>query len=118
MPLFEYSRWDGSQEFTAQSADSVFDQLSEYMLEYGEQVLDSLERLQDEHPDVLDMLIKQGYVEKDEEGKYQITPRGVRRVETKALDDLFDVTRRDKLGKHETPFRGVGQTMHDESKPY
>lgn len=118
MPLFEYSRWDGSQEFSPQSADSVFDRLSEYMLDYGEHVLDSLQQLQEEHPDVLDMLIKQGYVEKDDEGKYQITPRGVRRVETKALDDLFDVTRRDKLGKHETAFRGVGQTMHDESKPY
>jgi len=43
-----------------------------------------LQQLEDEHPDVLEMLIKQGYVDKDVEGKYQITPRGVRRVETRA----------------------------------
>ena len=30
MPLFEYSKWDGSQKFLPQSADKVFDQLSEY----------------------------------------------------------------------------------------
>ncbi len=46
MSLFEYSKWDGSQEFTPQSADSVFDQLSQYMLDYGEHVLDSLEQLE------------------------------------------------------------------------
>lgn len=118
MPNFEYTRWDGSQEFTPQSADSVFDQLSEYLLDYGDQALDLFEQLEDQHPDVLDMLIKQGYVEKDAEGKFQVTPRGVRRTETRALDELFDVTRRDKFGKHETEFRGAGQTVHEESKPY
>src|SRR5262249_37545468 len=35
-----------------------------------------------------------------------------------ALDELFDVSRRDKLGKHETEMRGVGQTTHEESKRY
>jgi uncharacterized protein with von Willebrand factor type A (vWA) domain len=118
MPTFEYSRWDGSQEFTPQSADSLFDQLSQYMLDYGEQVLDMLDQLEDEHPDLLDRLIKQGYIEKDDQGKYQVTPRGVRRAQTKALDELFDITNRDKPGRHETAFRGVGQTMHEESKPY
>ena len=62
-------------------------------------------------PDVLQKLIRQGYVEKDSEGKYQITPRGIRRVETRALDELFDVSSRDKMGKHETDMRGVGQTI-------
>jgi uncharacterized protein with von Willebrand factor type A (vWA) domain len=118
MPTFEYSRWDGTQEFSPQSADAVFDQLSQYLLDYGDEVLPMLERLEDEHPDVLEKLIRQGLIEKDEEGKYQVTPRGMRRIETRALDELFDVGGRDKLGKHETDMRGVGQTMHDESKPY
>lgn len=118
MPTFEFSRWDGTEEFTPQSADSVFDQLSQYLLDYGDEVLPMLERLSDEHPDVLDKLIKQGYIEKDSEGRFQITSRGIRRVETQALDELFDVAGRDKLGNHETDMRGVGQTIHEESKPY
>src|SRR5579863_1455267 len=118
MPTFEFSRWDGTEEFTPQSADSVFDQLGQYLLDYGEEVLPMLERLEQEHPDVLDKLIKQGYIEKDTEGKYQVTSRGVPRADTQALDELSDVAGRDKLGKHETEMRGVGQTVHEESKPY
>ncbi|MEX0717541.1 MAG: VWA domain-containing protein [Planctomycetaceae bacterium] len=118
MALFEFSRFDGSQEFSPQSADRLFDQLAEHLLDHGEHALDGLERLEDEHPDLIDMLVRRGYVEKDAEGKYRVTPRGIRRVESKALEELFGVSRRDKPGAHETDLRGAGTTMHDESRPY
>jgi hypothetical protein len=35
MPNFQYSRFDGSDEFTPQSADKLFDELRKYMLQYG-----------------------------------------------------------------------------------
>ncbi len=118
MAHFEYSKFDGSEQFTPQSADAVFDELTRHMLDWGEDVLDYLDQWEEEHPDVVDMLIKRGYVEKDAEGKYHVTPKGIRRVESKALEELFQIARKDKLGKHETEFRGAGQTVHDESKPY
>ncbi len=118
MSTFEYSRWDGTQAFSPQSADELFDHLSQYMLEYGDNVLDNLDRWEEEHPDLIELLKKQGYIEKDEQGRYRITPRGLRRVETKSLEQLFDVRRKDQLGKHDTQHRGVGQTVHEESKPY
>ncbi|MEZ6147710.1 MAG: VWA domain-containing protein [Planctomycetaceae bacterium] len=118
MPTFEYSRWDGSEEFTPQSADEIFDQFSQYLMDYGEDMLDELEQLEETHPDVVDMLIRQGYLEKDREGKFMVTPKGMRRVENKALEELFDVRGKDQLGRHETEFRGPGQTVHEESKPY
>ena len=118
MPNFDYSKFDGSEEFSPQSADKVFDELSKYMMDYGEDILRNLEEWQEEHPDVVDMLVKRGLVEKDTEGRFVVTPKGVRRIESRALEELFDVSRRDKLGKHETEFRGVGQTIHEESKPY
>jgi Ca-activated chloride channel family protein len=118
MAHFEYSKFDGSEQFTPQSADAVFDELTRHMLDWGDDVLDYLDQWEEEHPDVVDMLIKRGYVEKDSEGKYYVTPKGIRRVESKALEDLFQIARKDKLGKHETDFRGAGQTVHDESKPY
>ena len=62
MPQFQYSRWDGSQEFSPQSADKVFDQISEYMMQYGDQVLDLIEQLEQDNPEILDMLMKQGYL--------------------------------------------------------
>ncbi len=118
MARFEYSRWDGTQQFTPQSADELFDQISEYLLDYGEHMLDELQHWDEEHADLLDKLIQRGYLERDEHGRFRITPRGVRRVETRALEELFQIARRDAPGRHETHFRGTGDTLHDESRPY
>ena len=118
MPDFDYSKFDGSEQFLPQSADKLFDEFSKYLLEYGDEVLDNLDRWEEENPDVVEMLVKRGLVEKDEQGRYRVSPKGIKRVESKALEELFDVTRKDKLGKHETEFRGAGQTVHEESKPY
>jgi len=115
---FEFTHWDGTQGFSPQSADDLFDQIAEYLLEHGEQVLPALERWEEEHPDVLDQLIKRGYLEKDREGRFHVTPQGLRRVETQALEQLFTIQNRDKMGRHETDFRGTGQTVLDESRPY
>ena len=118
MPQFEFSRWDGSQEFTPQSADKLFDQFSNYMLDYGSNMLDYLEEWAEDHPEIVEMLMKRGHVDKDEQGKYFITPQGVKRVESRALEELFNITRKGGSGNHETDFRGPGQTVHSESKPY
>jgi uncharacterized protein with von Willebrand factor type A (vWA) domain len=118
MPVYEYSPFDGSDPFSPQSADHVFDQIARYMMDFGDQVLERLENLEEDNPDVLDRLIQRGYIERDAEGKFQVTPRGIKRAETRALDELFQITRRDKLGRHDTAQRGVGQTVHEESRPY
>ena len=118
MPSFEYSKWDGSQPFSPQSADKVFDQISDYLLQYGDDALQLFEELEQQSPELLDQLIQRGLVEKDAEGKFQVTPKGVRRVESKALEELFDVTRKDRTGRHETDQRGAGQMVHEETKPY
>ncbi|MEZ6056270.1 MAG: VWA domain-containing protein [Planctomycetaceae bacterium] len=118
MAGFEYSKWDGSEEFTPQSADELFDQVSEYLLDYGSQILENLEDWAEEHPDLIDMMVKQGLVERDREGKFSVTPRGMRRVENKALEALFDVRGKGAPGKHDTNFRGQGQTVLEDLKPY
>ena len=118
MPRFEYSKWDESNPFSPQSADQLWDELSEYLMDYGEEILENLQRWEEDHPELVDALIKKGFVERDTEGKYRVTPRGLKRVENKALESLFDVSQRDKLGRHETAHRGAGQTVLDESKPY
>jgi Ca-activated chloride channel family protein len=118
MPTFEYAEWDGSQQFRPLSADAAFDKLSEYLLEHGEYVLRQLERMQDDDAEVLKLLIDEGYLEKDEKGRYRVTARGVRRVEERALGELFLLPNKDRLGKHETDFKGAGQVRHEDSKPY
>ena len=69
MSLFEYSKWDGSQNFLPQSADKLFDQLSEYVLQYGENILRNLEDLDDDLPEIVQLIEKEGLIERDEEGQ-------------------------------------------------
>jgi Ca-activated chloride channel family protein len=117
MPLFEYSKWDGSQQFVPQSAEDAFDQIAEYMLQYGDQVLRNLDDLE-EDPDLLEKIQKEGLLEKDEEGKWRVSPKGIRRVQESALTNLFQTFQRDAVGKHETPQKGEGSVRHEDSKPY
>ena len=118
MTQFKYSKWDGSQEFTPQSADRIFDQISEHLLEYGEHLLPNLEDWEEEHPEVIEMLIKRGLIDKDQDGKFHVTPRGIRRVQNKALEELFLLGKTGQSGKHDTAIRGPGETRHEESRPY
>jgi uncharacterized protein with von Willebrand factor type A (vWA) domain len=118
MPLFEYAEYDGSQEFRPLSADALFDKLTEHLLEHGDYVLRQLERLDRDEADILKLLIKEGYLEKDEKGQYAVTARGIKRIEEKALDELFTISSKDSLGKHPTDFKGPGMVRHEDSKSY
>ena len=95
MPLFEYSKWDGSQQFLPQSADKVFDQLSEYILQHGDRVLRNMDDLEDEMPEIVELIQKEGLIEKDEDGQWRVTPRGVRRIQDRvARRPVSDVSPR------------------------
>jgi uncharacterized protein with von Willebrand factor type A (vWA) domain len=118
MPLFEYSKWDRTQQFLPQSADRVFDQLAEYLMQHGEQILRGMDNLEDEIPEIVDLIQKEGLIEKDREGRWRVTPRGVRRIQDRALDDLFQTLRRDSLGRHDTQEKGEGTVPLEDTRPY
>jgi uncharacterized protein with von Willebrand factor type A (vWA) domain len=118
MSVYEYSRWDGSQEFQPQSADKLFEQLSEYMMQYGERVLRQLDDADEDSEDLLEQIQKAGLIEEDGEGRWQVTPKGLRRVQENALASLFQTFQRDALGKHDTPQKGSGTVVLEDSRPY
>lgn len=119
MPLFEYRKWDGSQQFTPQSADQAFDKLAEYLLNYGDQVMRQFDDLDDEDSqEILDLLEKEGLIEKDGEGRWRVAPKGLRRIQDGALTELFQTFQRDAIGKHDTPQKGGGTVRLEDSKPY
>ena len=114
---FEYSEWDGSQKFTPASAESAFDRISDYILEHGEYVLRQLERNDDEDlNEVLKMLLKEGYLEKDEKGRFVIAPKGVKRIEHKALE-LNEIAARTRSASIPTTSRGRSRSSTTTSKP-
>ena len=119
MAIFEYSKWDGSQAFQPQSTDAAFDQLSEYMLHYGDQVLRDLDQFDEtDMPEILEQLQKAGLIERDTDGKWAVSPRGARRIQERALTEMFQTFRTDSIGKHDTGQKGTGAIRLDESRPY
>ena len=118
MAEFEYTKWDGSQQFQPQSAEAVFDKLSEYVLQYGDQVLRQIEDLDDDQKDIVELLEKEGFIESDEGGKFRVGPKGVRRVQTGALNELFQTFGKGAIGKHDTPEKGAGSVRTEDTKPY
>jgi hypothetical protein len=68
--------------------------------------------------EILDLIRQEGLIEKDEKGRYQVTAKGLRRVEQSALTSLFQSFDRDAIGKHETPHKGAGSVVHEDSKAY
>lgn len=118
MPTYEYTEWDGTQQLGPLQPESLFDTISEYLLQYGEAVLRHLDDLDPEQQDLLDKLVKEGYIETDKQGRFRVSPKGIRRVEEKALHELFQVFQRDSMGKHDINLRGPGQVKHEDSKPY
>ncbi len=60
----------------------------------------------------------QGYIEKLG-AKYELTPKGMRKIGQRALQDIFTSLTRDALGTHQTKFRGSGMSfLLEESKAY
>jgi uncharacterized protein with von Willebrand factor type A (vWA) domain len=73
----------------------------------------SLERL----AELAKLLEDAGLIEQ-REGRYELTPRGMRKIGQNALSDLFAHLAKDRIGKHEQDYAGVGHERAYETKPY
>ena len=79
----------------------------------GNDVARSLERLQD----VAQMLKDAGLIDQ-RDGRYELTPKGVRALGQKALSDLFRNLVKDRSGRHSIERNGVGHERAYEHKAY
>jgi len=79
----------------------------------GDDAARSLDRL----AELAKMLTESGLIEQ-REGRYELTPAGIRRIGRNALSDIFQKLARDKMGKHEIESTGAGHERAYETKPY
>jgi uncharacterized protein with von Willebrand factor type A (vWA) domain len=63
------------------------------------------------------LLEEGGYVVEQGE-RFELTPRGVRRVGQLALRDIYQQLRRDAMGQHATRHRGTQALMTENTRPY
>ena len=79
----------------------------------GEESREQMEQLSQ----IARMLEDAGYVRKNKRG-YELTPQGVRKIGEKALNDIFQEMKKDKVGQHELHHLGQTGERIDVSKPY
>jgi uncharacterized protein with von Willebrand factor type A (vWA) domain len=79
----------------------------------GDDAAESLRELQR----LAKMLEEAGLIEQ-REGRYELTPKGVRRIGQRALGDLFRKLVQDRAGKHEIEPTGAGHERSPDHKPY
>jgi uncharacterized protein with von Willebrand factor type A (vWA) domain len=94
------------QDFAKLDEEKIRDLLGEESREQMEQ----LSRM-------AEMLEQAGYVRKNRRG-YELTPQGVRKIGEKALTDIFQELKKDKVGQHELRFGGGPGERIDTTKPY
>jgi uncharacterized protein with von Willebrand factor type A (vWA) domain len=63
------------------------------------------------------MLEQAGLIEQ-KEGRLELTPKGLRKIGSNALRDLFSKLAKDKIGQHETSWTGQGHERTYDTKPY
>jgi uncharacterized protein with von Willebrand factor type A (vWA) domain len=118
MSIHEYAAWDGSQDPTGSKSESVFDKLAEYMMSMGDDIWQRIDQSDEDTKEILDLIRQEGLIEKDEHGHYQVSAKGLRRIQQSALSNLFQSFDRDSMGKHDTTHKGAGTVVHEDSKAY
>ena len=92
------------------SLDVVDEQLLKELM--GDEAAEELEKLRN----ITKILEEAGYV-RWEDNKYELTPRGMRKIGQRALKDIFAQLRKDRIGGHALNLKGGGDRI-DETKKY
>jgi uncharacterized protein with von Willebrand factor type A (vWA) domain len=98
------SRYDGS-------LDEINEELLREVL--GDEAAEELRRMRS----ITKILEEAGYIRR-KNGKYELTPRGMRKIGEKALNTVFASLKKDRSGGHSIRQRGSGGERADETKKY
>ena len=80
----------------------------------GDEAVEAVEELKQ----LLEVLENAGYIRKDGEESWELTPRGTRMIGQNALGEIYSQLKKQNLGNHALPEVGrVGERL-DETKPY
>jgi uncharacterized protein with von Willebrand factor type A (vWA) domain len=92
--------------------------LAEVDLDKARQLLgDDGARSLDRLAQLAKMLEEAGLIEQ-KEGRFELTPRGMRRIGQNALAELFSRLTKDRMGRHQVDPAGIGHERAYETKPY
>ena len=93
------------------SLDSVDEQMLRDLM--GNEAAEELERLRN----ISRLLEEAGYIRR-KGSRYELTPRGIRKIGQKALTDVFAQLRKDRPGQHKLDLKGTSGEPTDDTKQY
>ncbi len=96
------------RSFTLDGIDE--DLLKELMGDEAASELDNLRH-------IARILEEAGYIQR-RNGRWELTPRGIRRIGQKALHEIFSQLNKDRIGGHTTRKKGAGGDRLEETKKY
>ena len=117
-----YGEFDG-EEFPTQDKLFGFDQLMQFILQYGDQALKAIEQMlqnpKDEaQSELLEKLFEEGLLDRDGSGRLRLTPKAIGRMQRKALMEVFANLRTGQREGHERVTPGQGGERIEGTKPY
>lgn len=116
---YRYGKFDGDQ---FPSPDDLFPQpqVVQFILQYGQMALDSLDNEDDElKAELLQQMLDAGLLERDDAtGELRLTPRMIRGIEHRALLEIFQGLDRGTREGHQTLTPGRSDERTEGTKPY
>ncbi len=117
-----YGEFDG-EEFPSQDKLFGFDQIMQFILQYGDQAMTAMQQMMDqpndgELSDLIEQLLQDGMLDKDAKGQLRITPKAVGKMQSKALMEVFKNMKTGNREGHEKTSAGVGGERLDGTKQY
>ncbi len=117
-----YGEYDGS-EFPTPDQLFGFDQLMNFIMQYGDQALKAIEQMMqdpkdDAQSELLEQLLQEGMLDKDGKGQLRLTPRAVSKMQRKALMEVFANLRAGQREGHQKVTPGAGGERIEGTKPY
>ncbi|MGD0140602.1 MAG: VWA domain-containing protein [Tepidisphaeraceae bacterium] len=117
-----YGEFDG-EEFPTPDKLFGLDQIMQFIMEHGEKALQAIEQMMNDpkneaQSDLLEQLLQDGILDKDEKGRLRLTPRAVTKMQRKALMEVFANLKQGQREGHERITPGLGGERIDGTKPY
>jgi uncharacterized protein with von Willebrand factor type A (vWA) domain len=113
---YAYGEYDG-QEFPTPDSLFSYNQIMDFILEYGENALDAMNNMNPADAEILEQMIQEGMLDKVA-GRYRLTPRAINAMQRKALMEIFSHLPRGSREGHPTTNPGAGAERLEGTKKY
>jgi Ca-activated chloride channel family protein len=113
---YAYGEFDGT-EFPTPDSLFDYDQIMDFILEYGDKALDALNQMSPADAEILEKMMQEGMLDKVA-GRYRLTPRAINQMQRKALMEIFSHLPRGSRDGHPTTNPGAGAERLDGTKKY